>query len=251
MIKSKKLSKFLNVKHGFFNKKGGKSKGIYNSLNCGIGSKDSKKNIDSNLKIVGKKIGVLSKKIFLLHQIHSNKFYFIKDSKYYSKKIKADALITESRNIAIGVLTADCVPILLYDKNKKIISAIHAGWKGAYKDIIKNVLKFLLNRGCKPSDITAVIGPCISKKNYEVKKDFINKFIKKDKKNKKFFVKINKKTYFSLNSYIKYQLESLHIKNIEIIKKDTFNPKNNFFSARRSLKKNNDYGRNISIIMIK
>jgi polyphenol oxidase len=251
LIKSKKLSKFLNVNHAFFNKNGGKSKGIYNSLNCGIGSLDLKKNVISNLKIVSKKIGVSPKKIFLLHQFHSSKFYFIKDNKYNNKKIKADALITNTRNIAIGVLTADCVPILIYDKNKKIISAIHAGWKGAYKGIIKNVVKFLINKGCKPNDLTAVIGPCISKKNYEVKKDFINKFIKKDKINKKFFTKRNKKTYFSLNSYIKYQLLILDIKNIEIINKNTFDPKNNFFSARRSIKnKENDYGRNISIIMI-
>ena len=251
MIQSKKLSKFLNIKHAFFNKKGGKSKGIYNSLNCGVGSLDLKKNVNSNLKIVSKKIGTSPKKIILLHQSHSNKFYLVKNQKSHNKKIKADALITSNRNIAIGVLTADCVPILIYDKNKKIVSAIHAGWKGAYKGIIKNVVKFLFNKGCDPKDIIAVIGPCISKKNYEVKKDFITKFIKKDKNNKKFFTKRNKKTYFSLNSYIKYQLENLYIKNIEIINKDTFDPKNNFFSARRSIRnKENDYGRNISIIMI-
>ena len=237
MIQSKKLSKFLNIKHAFFNKKGGKSKGIYNSLNCGIGSLDLKKNVNSNLKIVSKKIGISSKKIILLRQSHSNKFYLVKNLKYHNKKIKADALITSNKNIAIGVLTADCVPILIYDKNKKIVSAIHAGWKGAYKGIIKNVVKFLFNKGCNPKDIIAVIGPCISQKNYEVKKDFITKR--------------NKKTYFSLNSYIKYQLENLYIKNIEIINKDTFDPKNNFFSARRSIRnKENDYGRNISIIMI-
>ena len=96
-----------------------------------------------------------------------------------------------------------------------------------------------------------MIGPCISKKNYEVKKDFVNKFIKKDKKNRKFFSKKNYKTYFSLNSYIKHEIIRLGIKNIEIINRDTYNSKNNFFSARKSIKnKVNDYGRNISVIMI-
>ena len=132
-----------------------------------------------------------------------------------------------------------------------MISIIHAGWKGAYKGIIKNVIKFMFKNGCKSETITAVIGPCISIKNYEVKKDFIDKFIKKDKKNKFFFKKIKNKTFFSLNSYIYSQLKSLNIKNIEIINKDTFDIKNNFFSARRSNSRNeNDYGRNISIIML-
>ena len=251
MITSKSLKKFKNIKHGFFDRNGGQSSGIYKSLNCGFGSSDKKKNISKNIKIICKKIGCSKKKLVLLYQVHSNKFIFINNNHNFKKKIKSDASITNIKNVALGILTADCVPILIYDKNKKIVSAIHAGWKGAYKGIIKNVVKFLFNKGCDPKDIIAVIGPCISKKNYEVKKDFITRFIKKDKNNKKFFTKRNKKTYFSLNSYIKYQLENLYIKNIEIINKDTFDPKNNFFSARRSIRnKENDYGRNISIIMI-
>ena len=151
----------------------------------------------------------------------------------------------------MGILTADCAPILIHDQNKNMISAIHAGWKGAYKDIVKNVVKFMLKKGCSPETMTAAIGPCISIKNYEVKQDFIQKFLKKDKKNKVFFRTIKNKTYFSLNKYIYSQLKSLNIKNIEIINKDTFNIRNNFFSARRSISRNeNDYGRNISIIMI-
>ena len=99
--------------------------------------------------------------------------------------------------------------------------------------------------------MTAVIGPCISIKNYEVKQDFVEKFLRKDKKNKVFFKKIKNQTHFSLNKYIYSKLKSLNIENIEIINKDTFNKKNNFFSARRSIGRNEiDYGRNISIIMI-
>ena len=137
MIKSKKLSKFKHIKHGFFNKKGGKSKGIYKSLNCGIGLSDSNKNVKKNLNIVCKKINCSSRKLILLNQIHSNKFYFIKKNfKFNNKKLNGDALITNVKNIALGVLTADCVPILIYDKYLKIISIIHAGWKGAYIGIV-------------------------------------------------------------------------------------------------------------------
>jgi YfiH family protein len=153
--------------------------------------------------------------------------------------------------LPIGVLTADCAPILIHDQSAKMVAAIHAGWRGAYKDIIKNVIKFMIKKGCSPKNMTAVVGPCISIKNYEVKKDFFKKFFKKDKKNEIFFKKIKNKIYFSLNKYIYFQLKYQNIKNIEIIKKDTFDIKNNFFSARRSIQsKYNDYGRNISIIMI-
>ena len=252
MIKSKKLSKFQQINHGFFDKKGGKSTGIYKSLNCGIGSSDSKKNVLNNLKVVCKKINCSSKNLILLNQIHSNKFYFInKNYKFKKKKLNGDALITNVKKIALGVIVADCVPVLIYDKNLKIISAIHAGWKGAYKEIIKKVVKFLIKKGSNTKNLVAVIGPSISEKSYEVQKDFKDKFLKKDKQSK-FFFKIRKnKTYFGLNKYVYYHLKKLGIKNLEIIKKNTFDPKNNFFSARRSIQnKENDYGRNISVIMI-
>ena len=252
MIKSKKLSKFQQINHGFFDKKGGKSTGIYKSLNCGVGSYDSKKNVLNNLKIVCKKINCSSKNLILLNQIHSSKFYFInKNYKFKKKKLNGDALITNIKKIALGVLVADCVPILIYDKNLKIISAIHAGWKSVYKEIIKKVVKFLIKKGSNTKNLVAVIGPSISEKSYEVQKDFKDKFLKKDKQSK-FFFKIRKnKTYFGLNKYVYYHLKKLGIKNLEIIKKNTFDPKNNFFSARRSIQnKENDYGRNISVIMI-
>ena len=252
MIKSKKLSKFQQINHGFFDKKGGKSTGIYKSLNCGVGSSDSKKNVLINLKIVCKKINCSSKNLILLNQIHSSKFYFInKNYKFKKKKLNGDALITNVKKIALGVLVADCVPVLIYDKNLKIISAIHAGWKGVYKEIIKKVVKFFIKKGSNTKNLVAVIGPSISEKSYEVQKDFKSKFLKKDKQSK-FFFKIRKnKTYFGLNKYVYYHLKKLGIKNLEIIKKNTFDPKNNFFSARRSIQnKENDYGRNISVIMI-
>ena len=252
MIKSKKLSKFQQINHGFFDKNGGKSTGMYKSLNCGIGSSDSKKNVLNNLKIVCKKINCSSKNLILLNQIHSNKFYFInKNYKFKKKKLNGDALITNVKKIALGVIVADCVPVFIYDKNLKIISAIHAGWKSVYKEIIKKVVKFLIKKGSNTKNLVAVIGPSISEKSYEVQKDFKDKFLKKDKQSK-FFFKIRKnKTYFGLNKYVYYHLKKLGIKNLEIIKKNTFDPKNNFFSARRSIQnKENDYGRNISVIMI-
>jgi len=252
LIKSRKLSKFKDIEHAFFNRLGGKSSGIFKSLNCGPGSSDNKKNVFRNFQIVLKKIKSKSNKIFILNQIHSNKFCYIdKKSKIKNSKFVGDALITNKLSIPIAVLTADCAPILIYDKNIKMVAAIHAGWKGAFKNIVNKVIKFMIKKGCSPENMTAVIGPCISVNNYEVKQDFVKKFIKKNKSAKKFFKITERKNYFDLSKYIHNQLKSLDIKKIDIINKDTFNIKNNFFSARRSISRNeSDYGRNISIIMI-
>ena len=251
MIKSKKLRKIKNIRHGFFNSTGGKSKSIYKSLNCGIGSKDVIANVKKNLQLVRKKISKKAKNIFLVHQIHSNKFVFI-DEKYNKKiKPKADAIITNQRYLPIAILTADCVPILICDNKKKMIGIIHAGWKGAYKGIIDRVIKFMIKKGCKLKNFTIAVGPSISVKNYEVKEDFRKKFLKKDKKNLKYFKIKRNKLYFDLTKYVQALLLKSKIKNIDILNIDTFDVKNKFFSARRALKqKHNDYGRNISIIMI-
>ena len=253
MIKSIKLSRFTNIRHGFFNRSGGVSKGIYKSLNCGVGSKDKKNNVKKNLKIVIKKICKKSKEIFLVKQTHSNKFLFLsKNTKIKNRSITADAIITDKKDFPIAVLTADCVPILLFDKKRKMIAVIHAGWRGAFKGVISKVINFMLKNGCDREDITVAIGPSITQKNYNVKLDFKNKFIKKHKKNKIFFKNRNKLIYFDLPNFIKSQLKFNKISKIDTINIDTYDKKNNFFSARRSLKlKHVDYGRNISIIMIK
>ncbi len=251
MIKSKKLSKIKKLKHGFFNSKGGFSKNIYKSLNCGPGSKDKPSNIRKNLELVRKKIKNSARAIFLLNQIHSNKFIYVDEKYQFKSKPKVDAVITNQKNLPIAILTADCVPILIYDSQRKIIAAIHAGWKGAYKGIVDKVIKFMLKKGSKPQNITAVIGPSISINNYEVQNDFKNKFLKKDRRNKIFFRIKQNKLYFDLSNYVKSMLLKNKIKKIENVKIDTFDFKNKFFSARRALSlKHDDYGRNISIIML-
>jgi len=250
MIKSKFISRYNNISHGFFNRMGGYSNGIYKSLNCGKGSNDNKKNINKNIMIVCNKIKCDKKKLVLLNQVHSNKVYSL--NKIPKKKLIGDALITNKNKYALGILTADCAPIFIFDPKKKIIAAIHAGWKGAYKKIVSKTINKFKKKGSRTKDLVAVIGPCISKYRYEVKKDFLIKFLNQSKKNKHFFTFEKKKIFFSLSGYIRNQLKEIGVNKIEIINKDTYLKKNNFFSARRSLKKNYyDYGRNISIIMIK
>ena len=250
MFKSKKLSKFKKIRHGFFNRLGGVSKGIYKGLNCGLGSDDKIIDVRKNIEKVCQKIGCNKNSLVLLDQIHSN--YVYKISKIPKKKLKGDSLITNKKGIALGILTADCAPVFIYDPVNNLISALHAGWKGAYKKIVSTTLKKFKSNGSNFKNLIAVIGPCIGKENYEVRNDFLDKFINLDKSNKKFFKMKRDKIYFSLKDYIKEQLMKSGVKNIEIISKDTYKLNNNFFSARRSIKnKLHDYGRNISVIMIK
>ena len=250
MFKSKKLSKFKKIRHGFFNREGGVSKGIYKSLNCGLGSKDKIKDIRNNLEEVCKRIGCNKNNLILLNQIHSKIVHKI--SKIPKKKLRGDSIITNKKGIALGILTADCAPVFIYDPVNNFISALHAGWKSAYKKIITITLKKLALEGSNLNKLVAIIGPFIGKEFYEVIKYFFDKFIKQEKYNKKFFNKKKNKLYFNLNNYIKDEFLKSGVKNIEIIKKDTYILSNNFFSARRSIKnKTHDYGRNISVIMIK
>ena len=197
-----------------------------------------------------KKINFKGEKIFLPKQIHSNKFYLIR-KKITNKRIKCDAVITGQKKIPIGILTADCAPIIIFDPKRIVISVVHAGWKGAFKGVVRKVITFFKKKGSNIKDLIVVIGPCISVKNYEIKKDFMKKFLKKSKKNKIYFKFSHNKIFFNLRKYIYYQIKSFGINKLEIINKDTFSGKNSYFSARRSLvKKENDYGRNISLIMI-
>ena len=247
MFFSKKLKKLKKIRHCFFSRKNGFSKGVYKSLNCGRGSNDNKNNLNKNLNFVANKMAVKRNKLILMHQIHSNKV--IEISKHnYKKKIHADAVVTKMRGVALGVLTADCVPIIIYDAGRSIIGCIHAGWKGAFLGIIENTILKIKKPNSK-NNIYACIGPCIDKKNYEVDLKFYKKFVSKSRNNKIYFLHKNKsKKLFNLRKFVTDKLVKLNVK-VDQINKDTFADKSNFFSYRRSCKlKQKDYGRCISVV---
>ena len=253
MFFSKKLKKFENLKHCFFSRKNGVSKGYYESLNCGLGSGDKKENVLKNLEFVAKKITCSKESLITLNQQHTNQVIHFDNDKSVKNKLTGDAIVSEVKNIGIGILTADCAPIFFYDHKKKIIGCAHAGWKGIFSGIIQNTILKFVKLGSKKKDIVCAIGPCIAKKNYTVKSNFYNKFIKKNKKNKKFFSYSKNEEYkFDLRNYANDILRNMNIKNIENIRIDTFSRKKSYFSYRRSLLNgDNDYGRCISIIFMK
>ena len=250
MFYSKNLKKIKKIKHCFFSRKGGFSSGIYKSLNCGKGSKDNKANIKKNLKFVSKKINVKLNNLKLMHQTHSNKVIFVSKNNRRSKNFYSDALITNIKGYALGVVTADCVPVILYDSKNQFIGCIHAGWKGAFSGIIENTIKKFKSLNSK-NDILASVGPCIGPKSYEVDINFYKKFLLQSKKNKAYFIKKNNvKKLFNLRKYVNDKLLRLNVK-VDHVNHDTFKEKSSFFSYRRSQKLlEKDYGRCISVISL-
>ena len=247
MFCSRKLKKIKQIKHFFFSRKNGFSKGIYKGLNCGKGSNDKKGNVKKNLDYVAKKMDVGKDKLILMHQTHSNKVVEIKKNNY-KKKIVADAMITKMKGFALGVVTADCVPILLYDTKNEIVGCIHAGWKGAFSDIIQKTIT-KIKKISSNNKIYACVGPCIDKKSYEVDEIFYKMFVDKSKNNKIYFSNKNKtKKLFNLRKFVSNKLIKANI-NVDQVDRNTFAEKSNFFSYRRSCKlKQKDYGRCISSI---
>ena len=190
--------------------------------------------------------------LITLNQKHSNKVIYFENKTDVKNKLHGDAIISRVKNVAIGILAADCAPILFYDPKTKIIACVHSGWKGALNGIIKNIVKKFNELNSKNEDLIAVIGPCIKKQNYEVKTDFFEQFISHDKKNASFFEKINCEKYnFDLRSFINKEILDLNVKNIENIEIDTYSKKDFFYSYRRShYNKEKDYGRCISVILM-
>ena len=252
MFFSKKLQKFENIKHCFFSRKNGFSKGDYGSLNCGLGSGDKKENVLKNLESVSKKIGCKKESLITLNQKHTNEVICFNSDADVKNKLTGDAIVSKVKNVGIGILTADCASIFFYDPINKIVGCSHAGWKGALNGIIKNTIEKFNELNSNNNDLIAVVGPCINKKNYKIKNDLFKKFIDQDKKNEIFFEKIGNENYvFDLRGYINKEISDFNIRNIENIEMDTFSEKKFFYSYRRScLNKEQDYGRCISVILM-
>ena len=195
-----------------------------------------------------------SQKVLFVNQIHGKEVIVVDGlEKIYGDQDlpKADALVTNLPNIVIGIVTADCAPILFCDEEKKIIAATHAGWRGARIGVIAATIAEMKKLGAK--NIKAMIGPMIQQKSYEVSQDFLNEFLSEDLNNKSFFVNgvMPEKYLFDLSSYVEKKLRDEGIKKIENLRTDTYENKKDFFSFRRSTHaQETDCGRNVSVIAI-
>ena len=243
----KKFEKKINF--GFFKAKGGVSKGEYSSLNCSSSNKDKKYNVKKNINIALKSLGIENKKLKLINQIHSKRIYEI-TNKNYKNHFDGDGLITRDKNLALGVLTADCAPIFIFDSKYTTICCLHAGWKGTLLNIISKCVK-KLNNEKKINILVAIVGPCLGSKNFEVDKSFKHKFISKNKLYSNYFIYKNKdKDLFDLRGLINFQLKNEGVNQIYNINRNTYKS-NLFFSHRRATHQNKIHtGRMINIISL-
>ncbi len=224
----------IKIKHGFFTRLDGFSKKQFKSLNCSISNGDNKKLVYKNRSIAQKFLNLDKKKLVLIKQTHSSRVIRINRGNL-NKNIEADGMITSLNNIVLGILTADCAPIFIYDDKNKFVCSLHSGWKGSLNNISKKAINLFDKHKIKRNSLIAIIGPCLSVNNYEVDKDFEKMFTNKNNKYSKFFKNKNKfKSFFNLRGLINYQLSELGIKKIYNINRDTYSNKTLFFSHRRS-----------------
>ena len=223
------------INHGFFTRLNGFSTKQFNSLNCSLTNGDKKKLVIKNRVKALKNLKLSKKKLILIKQTHSSKVIHINKNNY-NKKLEADGMITSLNNVVLGVLTADCAPIFIYDNQNKFVCCLHSGWKGALKNISKNAVNLFKKQKIINKNLSAIIGPCIGTKSYEVDKKFEKKFINKNVNYSKFFIYKNKhKSHFNLRGLINYQLRELGINKVQNINLDTYSNKSQFFSHRRSI----------------
>ena len=223
-----------HAKHGFFTRLKGLSKKEFKSLNCSTSNGDIQEIVLKNRLVAIKNLKLNKKKLILIKQTHSSKVIRINESNL-DQKIEADGVITSLNNVVLGILTADCAPIMIYDDKNKFVCNLHSGWKGSLNNISEKAIKLFDKYKIKRKSLIAIVGPCLGAKNYEVDKNFQQKFIKKNIKYAKFFRNKNRtKYYFNLRALINYQLSELGLKKIYNINRDTYSNNNLFFSHRRA-----------------
>lgn len=250
---SPSLSAFQNngIAHAFFTREGGVSRGIYESLNLGRGSQDDRENIRKNRHIVAGFMGVDDKNLVSLYQIHSS-LALIVNEPFIGERPKADALVTNKTGLALGILTADCGPVLFADAKARVIGAAHAGWRGALAGVVENTVAAMETLGAKRSDIVAILGPSIGPKHYEVGKEFYETFINQNVSYQKFFIASEKfeHYFFNLWDFVVSRLQEAGV-NGDCVKLCTYGDEKRFFSYRRKTHRNEpDYGRQISVITL-
>lgn len=253
MIESDLLKSSGGIRHGFFTREGGVSGGIYESLNCGTGSKDNPGDVRENRRLVAERMGAEDGRLLTLHQCHSSEVILVKGPWDTDGRPKADALVTATSGLALGILTADCTPVLFADTESGIIGAAHSGWKGAKAGIIGAVVDQMEELGAHRRNIRAVIGPTISRYSYEVGPEFESAFLDETQANAKYFCRSSEiaRPFFDLPLYCEDRLAAAGVAHIENLHLCTYENESLFFSYRRSVHRNEpDYGRQISAILI-
>ena len=245
------LSSIPGLRHAFFSREGGVSDGIYAGLNGGLGSKDDPTSVAENRRRMAQQIGVSPDRFLSVHQVHSPDAV-VATGPWQGDRPRADALVTRTEGIALGVTAADCGPILLVDPTARVIGAAHAGWKGALTGVLESTIDAMEKLGAERGGIVAAIGPLIRQRSYEVGSEFVERFIDADAENGMFFLPAERNGHamFDLAGFIRMRLENAGVLMIDDVGIDTYSDER-FYSYRRSVhRKEPDYGRHVHAIVL-
>jgi YfiH family protein len=239
------------VRHGFFTRRGGASSGIFAGLNCGPGSSDQASAVSVNRARVAAALGLPPARLLSLHQVHSADVV-IAGPEGWSERPRADAAVTAVPGIALSVLTADCAPILLHDREAGVAGAIHAGWRGALAGVVEATVAAMVRLGARPERTMAAVGPTISQRAYEVGPEFLESFLDEDRAFGRFFVNGEGDRYlFDLPGFVLARLRESGVGEAEWIGVCTYSDPARFYSYRRKTRTGEaDYGRLISAIAL-
>jgi YfiH family protein len=240
------------LRHAFFTREGGVSDGIYAGLNGGLGSSDVPANVLENRRRMAERMGVAPDHFLSLHQIHSPEVVVATGPWDGLGRPKADAIVTRTEKLAIGVTTADCGPVLFVDPARRVIGAAHAGWKGALTGVLEATLQAMEDLGAERGQIIAAIGPMIRQPSYEVGAEFVERFLADDAEHALFFLPSIREGHamFDLAGFIRMRLEKAGTLMVDDLGTDTYADER-FFSYRRSVhRKEPDYGRHVHAIVL-
>ena len=247
------LNEIAAVRHGFFTRENGVSSGIYASLNCGPGSSDDPQAVARNRAAAMALLDRQPQDLVTVRQAHTADVVVVDQPFTVDQAPVADGLVTDRPGIVLGILTADCAPVLLADKKGRVVAAAHAGWKGAVGGVLDATVTAMGELGVKPSNIVAVVGPCIAQRSYEVGPEFPAPFVADDPRTMGFFGRSLKPGHFmfDLKSYVLFRLKRLGVEQSHALQADTCAEEKRFFSYRRTtLRREPDYGRQLSAIVI-
>lgn len=239
----------LRVPHGFFGRAGGVSTGAVAGLNCGFGSGDEPAAVETNRRLAADAV-IPDAPLASVYQIHSPTAVIVTEASFGDKRPKADALVTDRPGLLLGIVTADCAPVLLADAEAGVIAAAHAGWRGAVGGVTDQAIAAMLSLGARIENIAAAVGPCIAQKSYEVDSAFPEPLLADDPANERFFVDgPSGKPHFDLEAYVVARLAAAGVQRIEAMGLDTYALEDRYYSFRRATHRGEPtYGRQLSII---
>lgn len=253
MLQALSLGELDGIRHAFFTRDGGVSHGVYATLNGGVGSNDAPDKVAENRSRMAAALGVAPDRFLTAYQIHSPDVVVAEEPWSRDNRPRADAIVTRTPRLAVGVSTADCGPLLFADAQARVVGAAHAGWRGAFTGVIEATVAAMERLGAARDHIVAALGPTIRQPNYEVGPEFVARFLAADAANARFFAASPRAGHamFDLAGYIAARVQHAGLVNFEDLGLCTYAEPERFFSYRRTTKRGEpDYGRHINAIAL-